>query len=342
MRTRIYYLVAIVSLILIIIWLHIALLAEGGLLAIANVLLSANLFWLIPAFCLFGVSYVLRAIRWWLMLRPFDTKGNPANLFPILVGGIFLTYVVPLRAGDIATPYWLRETKGTRFTAGLSSILLARLLDFASLTLIVIIFAALIFGSITGVMEYMIIGIIMAAVFVIFFLLIRNERFVGFLAGILGRLFKPSKRLSEGISNFVENFAIDTRQVIGNKNTGVAFLLSIPLWVLETAKLAFLALAFGVNLDFVRSCFVASISYMGGHASGIFIPAGIGIFIFQAITLTITFQTLGITTAEIASIALLDGLVYVIGLTILGVPSIAAMGRGYQTLQNSEEDTTNE
>jgi len=342
MRARIYYLVALASLILIIIWLHIALLAEGGLLAIANVLLSANLFWLIPAFGLFGASYVLRAIRWWLLLRPFNVKGNPANLFPILVGGIFLTYVVPLRAGDIATPYWLRETKDTRFTAGLSSILLARVLDFASLILIVVIFAALIFGSIIGVMEYLIVGIIIAAVFAIFFLLIRNKRFVSFLAGLLSRLFKPSRKLSEGVSNFVENFANDARDVIGNRNTGVAFFLSILLWVLETAKLAFLALAFGVNLDFLRSCFVASSSYMGGHASGIFIPAGIGIFIFQAITLTITFQTLGMTTAEIASIALLDGLVYVIGLTVLGVPSIAAMGRGYRTLQDTEEKATDE
>ncbi|MFX1561698.1 MAG: lysylphosphatidylglycerol synthase transmembrane domain-containing protein [Promethearchaeota archaeon] len=341
MRSRIYYLVAFVSLVLIIIWLHIALLAEGGLLAIAKILLSANLFWLIPAFGLFGVSYVLRAIRWWLLLRPFDTKGNPANLFPILVGGIFLTYVVPLRAGDIATPYWLRETKGTRFTAGLSSILLARLLDFASLILIVVIFAALIFGSITGVIGYAIIGILIAAVFAIFFLLIRNERLVNFLASLLSRLFKPSKRLSEGISNFVENFAIDTREVIGNRNTGLAFLLSIPLWILETAKLAFLGLAIGVNLNFLVSCFVASISYMGGHASGIFIPAGIGIFLIQNIAFQ-WFSAVGLTSAEIASIALLDGLVYVIGLTILGVPSIATMGRGYRTLQDSEENAAEE
>ena len=337
MRPRTYYLAAIASLILIVLWLHLALLAEGGLASIAFVLISANLWWLMPAFGLFAAAYILRAIRWWLLLRPFRVKGNPATLFPMLVGGIFLTYVVPLRAGDIATPYWLREKTGTRFTAGLASILLARFLDFASLTLIVVVGAILVFGGIQLAYSRLLAGALVAGAFIVFFLLIRSERFVGFLSKVLGRLFKPSERLRQEVPAFVENAASDLHTSIASWNTGLAFLTSVPLWLLETAKLTFLGLALGVDIPLPLSCFVASTSYVGGHLAAVLIPAGIGIFLIQAITLSAWLSLAGVPTSVVASVALLDGLVYVIGLTVTGVPSIAAMGRGYRQLQQDQE-----
>jgi len=284
MRSRYYYLVAIVSLILIVLWLHVALLLPpnnlGGIGAIFVTLASANLFWMLPAFGLFGVAYILRAIRWWVLLRPFQTKGNPASLFPMLVGGIFLTYVVPLRAGDIATPYWLREKTGTRFTSGLASILLARFLDFASLALIIVVSAFLLFGALTGqAMTSLIGGVLLGIAFVIFFFLIRNKKFVAWLSGLLGRLFRPSKMLKDEVPAFVENFAEDMRKDIGSWNSGIALLLSVPLWVIETIKLAFLALAFSETISLLDSIFISSLSYTGGHLLGLILPAGIGIFI---------------------------------------------------------------
>jgi len=340
MRPRTYYMVAIVSLLLIVLWLHIALLPEGGLISIATVLISANLWWLLPAFGLFAVAYVLRAIRWWLLLRPFQVKGNPATLFPMLVGGIFLTYVVPLRAGDVASPYWLRERTGTRFTAGLASILLARFLDFASLTLIVVLGAILVFGGVELAYSRLLLGALVAGAFVAFFLLIRSERFVNFLTRVLSRLFKPSERLRQEVPAFVENAAKDLHTSIASWNTGLAFLTSVPLWLLETAKLTFLGLALGVDIPIPLSCFVASTSYVGGHLAAVLIPAGIGIFVIQAFTLSGWLSMAGISVA--ASVALLDGLIYVSGLTITGVPSIAAMGRGYRELQSPQEEESRE
>jgi len=334
MRPRTYYVLAFVSLILIILWLHLALLPQGGLFAILGVLLTINLFWLLPAFGLFGLSYIIRAIRWWVLLRPFKTRGNPANLFPIYVGGIFLTYVAPLRAGDFAAPYWVREKRGTRFTAGLSAVLIERLVGFASLIILVMIFLILLFGPTTGFTTYLIEGGIIAAAFLAFFLLIRSKRVVAFLAHLTSRLFKPSKRLREEVPAFVEHLAEDLVTEIGSQHSGWAFLLSIPIWLLEALKLMYLGLAVGLPITPIQSCFVGSISYMGGHFAGLFIPAGLGIFLFQAVTLSGTLGTLGIVTAQVATLALLDGLVYVIGLTVLGVPSIASMGRGYRQLQD--------
>ncbi|MFX1300839.1 MAG: lysylphosphatidylglycerol synthase transmembrane domain-containing protein [Promethearchaeota archaeon] len=344
MRQRYYYLIAGISLVLIIIWLHIALIINGyseGIFALIGTLASTNLFWILPAFALFGIAYVLRAIRWWTLLRPFNTKENPVSLFPLLVGGIFLTYVVPLRAGDIATPYWLREKTGTRFSAGLSSILFARVLDFAALILIIIISAFLLFGTITGqAFGYLVAGILLVVAFIAFFLLIRSPRLVGMVSRIAGRLFKPSQRLKEEVPTFVENFAEDLRTDIRSWHSGIAFLISVPLWIIETMKLTFLALAFAETLTIVDSIFVSSISYTGGHLSAILLPAGIGIFIIQLVTLQTILPGFGII--DTAGIALLDGLVYIIGLSILGVPSIAMMGRGYRELQEEESKSEHE
>ncbi len=342
MRSRYYYLIAVVSLLLILVWLHIALIWNGlgGIGAIFVTLATANLFWLLPAFGLFGLAYILRAIRWWLLLRPFKIKKNPANVFPMLVGGIFLTYVVPLRAGDIATPFWLRDKTKTRFSAGLASIILVRFLDFASLIIIILVTAIVIFGAITGqAIQAIIVPALLGIAFIAFFVLIRNNRFVNFLTRFLSRLFKPSARLKEQVPDFVENFALDLRTDVSSWNTGGALLLSVPLWVLETMKLTFLGLAFGINLALVESSFIAAISYTGGHALGLLLPAGIAIFVIQFFTLQGLMElVLGPGYAAIAaSIALLDGLVYVVGLAILGVPSIASMGRGYRELQDKEE-----
>ncbi len=340
MRARTYYIIGIVSLILIIIWLHIALLPIGGIFAIVAILTNPTnvIVWILPAFALFGLAYILRAVRWWVLLRPFKTKGNPANQFPMLVGGIFLTYVAPLRAGDLATPYWLREKQGTRFTAGLASIVWARVLDFAALILIVIVSGFLIFGTLTGqVLGYLVSGIVVAVAFVIFFILIRNDRFVGLMSRIAGRLFKPSERLKDEVPSFVENFAIDLRTDIGSRNSGWAFLLSVPIWMLETAKLVFIAQIFGQLVTLQQSMFILGISYMTGHLLAILLPAGISIFITQTAAITLALQGWGIAAA--ASIALIDALVYIISLTILGAPSISTMGRGYRELQDVEEVT---
>jgi uncharacterized protein (TIRG00374 family) len=336
MRPRTYYVLAIVSLVLIVLWLHLALLPQGGLLAILGVLLTINLFWLLPAFGLFAISYVLRAVRWWVLLRPFKTRGNPANLFPIYVGGIFLTYVAPLRAGDFAAPYWLREKFGPRFTSGLSAVLIERLVGFASLILLVMTFLIMLFGPAGGFMQYLTAGALIGAAFLAFFLLIRSKRVVGFLARVAGGLFKPSKRLRDEVPAFVEHLASDLITEIGSQNSGWAFLLSIPIWLLEALKLMFLGLAVGISpaITPAQACLVGSISYMGGHFAGLVIPAGLGIFLFQAVTLSLTSFQLGIVSAQIATVALLDGFVYVIGLTLLGVPSIATMGRGYRELQD--------
>ncbi len=344
MRSRYYYLIALTSLILIVVWLHVALIWNGlgGIGAIFFTLTTANLFWLLPAFGLFGFAYILRAIRWWLLLRPFKVGGNLASLFPMLVGGIFLTYVVPLRAGDIASPYWLRDKTGTRFSAGLASIVLARFLDFASLILIVVVSVILIFGAITGqAIEAIVIPLLLGIVFVAFFFLIRSERFVNLLSRILGRLFRPSETLKNQVPDFVENFTIDLRTDVSSWNTGWAFLLSLPIWILETMKLTYLGLAFSVNISFVQSSFIAAISYMGGHALGLILPAGIAIFVIQFFTLQGLLELIfGIgspVAAVAASLALLDGLIYIIGLTILGVPAIAYMGRRYRELQERDK-----
>ena len=337
LRARIYYIIGIVSLILIILWLHLALLPMGGIFAVVTILTNPTnvMFWILPAFGLFGLAYILRAIRWWVLLRPFQNKGNPANQFPMLVGGIFLTYVAPLRAGDLATPYWLREKQETRFTAGLASIVWARVLDFAALILIIIVSGFLIFGVITGqVFSYLLSGVLLAIAFIAFFILIRNDRFVGFMSRIAGRFFKPSERLKDEVPSFVENFAIDLRTDIGSWSSGWAFLLSVPIWILETAKLVFIAMIFGQFVTLPQSLFVLGISYMTGHILALLLPAGISIFITQTVTIGLALEGWGIAAA--ASIALLDALVYIIGLTILGVPSIATMGRGYRELQDAK------
>ncbi|MHA1713891.1 MAG: lysylphosphatidylglycerol synthase transmembrane domain-containing protein [Candidatus Ranarchaeia archaeon] len=327
MEQRTTAIITIISIFAIIFWLQITI----GLQQVFLTLIGINPIWLIPPFSLLILSYILRTIRWNIILRSYKHPTEGMKLAPILCGGTWMNLVIPLKIAELVRPFWLKDKKLYSLTQGISSILIERFFDFCILLLVSISMSILVFSStVQDLTPRLASTIIIFSALIVFFVAIRSERFIAFITKVIAKTFSPSKRLREQVPRFTEQLATDLRQLIVDRRNGpLALLISLPIWLLEAAKLVFIGVALGSHIPLEIALFAGSLSYVAGHA--LIVPAGIGIFFSQYLFLAILIPD-SIATA----VALLDVIVYVVWLTVTGAPSIFYLGAG--TIALSEED----
>lgn len=90
-----------------------------------------------PLFLLFIASLYIRALRWRLLL-PASLRENLGDreLMDSALIGFSANAVLPLRAGEIVRPLFLKKLTGVPFTSGLTSIFTERVFDLLSLLVV--------------------------------------------------------------------------------------------------------------------------------------------------------------------------------------------------------------
>ncbi len=96
--------------------------------------------WIIPAVLAIILAFMLRILRWQLILNATTPVTFTQAWHPLMAGFMF-NCVLPARAGEIARPLMLKLKSGVSFTKGAGSVILERLFDMAFLVLVF--FAAL-------------------------------------------------------------------------------------------------------------------------------------------------------------------------------------------------------
>ena len=103
---------------------------------VATIVSGAAIFPLIIATAVFIISYVVRTLRWKLMLRPvYPTIPIRCLLSAIFIGAA-ANNVLPLRAGEVVRSYAIKRFGDVSGKTALSSIVLERVLDGLSLLII--------------------------------------------------------------------------------------------------------------------------------------------------------------------------------------------------------------
>ena len=69
-----------------------------------------------------------RILRWNILIQPF-AKVNTASLFRIGGVGMMLVLLLPLRLGEFARPYLLKNESGAPLSSGLGSVVMERAID---------------------------------------------------------------------------------------------------------------------------------------------------------------------------------------------------------------------
>jgi uncharacterized protein (TIRG00374 family) len=100
------------------------------------VLRTASAPWIAVAIGLLSADYILRAARWWLMIRRDSPEVSFGASLCVLLAGFAANNVLPLRAGDVMRAFWFRERMRTSSGFLLGTLILERALDLLTLLII--------------------------------------------------------------------------------------------------------------------------------------------------------------------------------------------------------------
>jgi uncharacterized protein (TIRG00374 family) len=123
-------------------WLAISVDWNEVLLAMAGI----SYIYLLPTFFVITVHFLIRAYRWKFLL-PTEDSSTLIERFDAIMLGAFVSYILPLRAGEFVRPYWISKDSSTHFSSAMLSVVVERVFDLAA----VLITFAILAGSLEGV-----------------------------------------------------------------------------------------------------------------------------------------------------------------------------------------------
>jgi uncharacterized protein (TIRG00374 family) len=100
-----------------------------------NYLASINYFWVLPAVLVAVFSFMLRAVRWQIILESTRRISFRRAFHPLMIG-FMINCVLPGRLGEVARPVILQKEEKVPFATGLATVLAERVFDICFLILL--------------------------------------------------------------------------------------------------------------------------------------------------------------------------------------------------------------
>ena len=99
---------------------------------------SVDYRWTLPALVILALTYLVRSLRWQLMLRPVGRVPFSAAYHALMIG-FMINCILPGRVGEMARPLIHKKRHQLAFTATLATLAAERLLDLATLMVLLIV-----------------------------------------------------------------------------------------------------------------------------------------------------------------------------------------------------------
>jgi hypothetical protein len=238
-------------------------------------LASINYFWVLPAVMTAIISFVLRAIRWRIILESAKRISFWGAIHPMMIG-FMINCVLPARLGEVARPVILQKREKVPFATGLATVVAERMFDIFLLLLLFILTAGVLkidpdlnvaFGkyqlnreTLQAVFDGMLkLGVVLIAGIVLFsigkfrefiYAMIRSTPALFFFAG---QRFKASyrKKVCEPVINILKNIAQGFTLVRYPKKIIICLVYSILIWGLQALSYYLFSLGSpGINLTY--------------------------------------------------------------------------------------------
>ncbi|MCS6808326.1 MAG: lysylphosphatidylglycerol synthase transmembrane domain-containing protein [Bacteroidota bacterium] len=103
-----------------------------------NAFHKANYWWVLATIPVMLLSHYLRALRWITMIKPIQPDIHIINAFSGVMIGYMVNNLTP-RGGELARPFILSRRENVRFSTGIATILVERVIDILSLSVFVLI-----------------------------------------------------------------------------------------------------------------------------------------------------------------------------------------------------------
>lgn len=237
---------------------------------------TINYWWLFPTMALLIIAFILRTLRWQIILKSIDRIEFRQAFHPLMIG-FMMNCVLPGRVGELARPMLLKQRKGIPVTTGIATVAAERIFDIGMLiSLFALVFStvssrpdltgdyfgfhlnsAVLRTAALGMIRLSVALIICLALFSIGFtrrfLKICIERLARTLATVLPGWRKGIERLSRMVINIMDNFAIGL-SLVRNPGDMIACVgLTIFIWLLTAISyLVFAKGCPGINLSFME------------------------------------------------------------------------------------------
>ena len=271
-----------------------------------ELIVSANVGYLVLAFTVYYLTFPVRAFRWRYILANVGTRVRFVDALEILYLSWFVNCLVPAKLGDLYRAYLLKASNGASASRTVGTIFIERIAD-----IIVIFGLALAAGywsfrgrSMPGVDVIFILGFVVALILVTAIIALRfyGRRVERWLPLRFAELWR---RFHEGSTGALTRAALP---VIGAS--------TVVIWLLEGARLYFVIQALGipgVDLGISSSIFVALVAALLTAIP--LTPAGIG-FVEAGIAGALLIY--GVTGDQGAAVALTDRAISILTVIVIG------------------------
>ena len=309
-------------------------------------LVSINYFWVIPAVFIALISFVLRALRWRIILESSRKIGVWRAYHPMMIG-FMINCVLPGRLGEVARPVILQKEEKIPFATGLATVVAERVFDLCILLLLFMLTVGTLqidpdqqvtFGSYQlnlETLQMVFSGLLkLGALLVLGIALFSIGRFRKLIYNLIlsipnlfffaGESFKLSFRtkICERVIGILKNIATGLTLVRNPKKLAYCAILSVIIWAL--GALSYYLFSFGspgVNLSYLEMttvmvivCFFISLPSAPGfwglwEAGGVFALSLFGITAKEAAGFTLAnhaIQVLPVIIAGFVSAMLLS------------------------------------
>jgi uncharacterized protein (TIRG00374 family) len=280
---------------------------------VASAIGRANLWLLSAAVGVTMITYVVRAIRWQILLQPIGHVPF-RTAFRTTVIGFAAIFLLPGRVGEILRPYLAARREGLNATAAFATVVFERVLDL--FTVLLLFAGAIVFARADVGRDVQAAGIVVGVVALAAFALLalgaghpeRLGRWAGVLTGWL-----PA-RLGARIATLVRTFAEGLAVLRSPGRLAAAGLWSLPLWTSIAVGIWLTTKAFGLSLPFVGSFLV-----VGYLAVGVALPTPGGAGGFHYFYLLAMTQLFAADRSTAGAAALILHAVSFVPVTLLGL-----------------------
>ena len=280
----------------------------------------ADVRWLTFAAFVYIFAYFVRSLRWRLILRPIE-RVSVREAFSMLMAGYFLNYLIPIRAGEVAKPFFLKRMKGVPIAASLPTVFVDKLLELFSILLVIVMIPVL-SVQLSGSLASLIVAVLVIFVLAVGLLLLAI-RHRDVTVRLVCRLFswlpaRAYERISSWLGLFINGLSMSASTVRGLWGllalTGGAVLLDALYF-----RLMFLAFDIPVTFPIVLFGYtLISLSYILPTP-----PAQIG---YNEMIMELIFAAgLGMARADVMAVMLLAHPLTGIIITVVGLWSFSSM-----------------
>jgi glycosyltransferase 2 family protein len=284
---------------------------------------GTHLGWLAATLLMIPAQILLRTLRWRLLLprRPDGHRPAVTRVAPVLMAGYLGNLLLPARLGEPVRAYLVARREGLRFPASLGSVLLERVIDVASLSLIA-------FGAsvVAGAPSWMVRGLaavaIMGMAAVLLLVVLGIPRVVRLTGRLLGRFRRRLARPIGLLVSFGEGAGGEDRRVVS-----MAIGFSALTWVFVGTGFWLVGQSLGLGLAPEAALLIAAVTVLGTAIPAA--PGHIGTFEVAAV---VSATALGVPSGEALALALLAHAASTLPLALAGAASVAWMSISLRTV----------